>query len=122
MAPKLGILELTIRYFALHAWLYGIAVLLAVILALLSVGWWFFWPLMIWTTLFLLHFLVVKSLGVSSDWVDERTERTAKKAFDLSHIESIRESYEKSISRSETQDVKARDAAPEEDKSVESRS
>jgi hypothetical protein len=101
MVPKPGIPELATRYFRPHAWAYGSAVLLALMLALGSVELWLFWPLMVWTVLFLLHFLVVKSLDVDSDWVAERTEKTAMKAFDISHIESIRESYEKSSSRLE---------------------
>ena len=43
----------------------------------------------------------LKSLGISSDWVDQRTERTASKASDISHIESIRERYERSLARSQ---------------------
>ncbi len=104
MAPKPGILELATRYFRPHAWIYGIAMLLASMLALGSVAGWVFWPLMVWTILFLLYFLVVKSLDVDSGRVAERTEKTAMKAFDISHIETIRESYEKSASRLEGED------------------
>ncbi|MHA1152754.1 MAG: hypothetical protein ACTSQ7_08850 [Alphaproteobacteria bacterium] len=104
MAPKPGILELVTRYFRPHAWAYGIAMLVASMLALAAAAGWVFWPLMVWTILFLVHFLVVKSLDVDSDWVAERTEKTAMKAFDISHIETIRESYEKSASRPEERD------------------
>ena len=104
MAPKPGNLELATRYLRPHAWVYGIAVLLAAMLALGSIELWLFWPLMVWTFLILLHFLVVKTLNVDSDWVAERTEKTAMKAFDISHIESIRERYEKSSSRFEESD------------------
>ena len=103
-APKSGFLELATRYFRPHAWVYGIAVLLALMLALGSVELWLFWPMMVWTILFLVHFLVVKSLDVDGDWVAERTEKTAMKAFDISHIETIRESYEKSSSRLDEKD------------------
>lgn len=99
MAPRPDIPALAIRYFRPHAWAYGIALLLAAGLALISAAGWLFWPMMAWTILFLVHFLVVKSLGVTGDWVAERTENTAHKAFDISHIESIRESYEKSAAR-----------------------
>ena len=109
-APKPGIFELASRYLQPHAWTYGIAVLVAVMLALGSVELWLFWPLMVWTILFLIHFLVVKSLDVDSDWVAERTEKTAMKAFDISHIESIRENYERSSSR-----IKERDPGAGED-------
>lgn len=104
MAPKPGLFELATRYFEPHAWAYGIAMLVAVMLALGSVELWLFWPMMVWTILFLIHFLVVKSLNIDSDWVAERTEKTAMKAFDISHIETIRESYEKSASRPEVRD------------------
>ncbi len=103
-APRPGIFELATRYFRPHAWVYGIAILVAFMLALASVDLWLFWPMMIWTILFLVHFLVVKSLNVDSDWVAERTEKTALKAFDISHIETIRESYQKSSSRFEERD------------------
>ncbi len=103
-APKSGIFELAARYFRPHAWAYGIAVLLAFLLALASVELWLFWPMMVWTILFTIHFLVVKSLDVDSDWVAERTEKTAMKAFDISHIETIRETYEKSSSRFKERD------------------
>jgi hypothetical protein len=103
-APKPGIIELATRYFRLHAWVYGIAMLLASMLALGAVELWLFWPVMVWTVLFLVHFLVLKSLDVDGDWVAERTEKTALKAFDISHIESIRESYEKSASRLQERD------------------
>jgi hypothetical protein len=93
--PKPGILELATRYFRPHAWAYGIALILEAILALISGGLWLFWPLMIWTILFLIHFLVVKSLNIDGAWVAARTEKTAMKAFDISHIETIREKYEK---------------------------
>jgi len=93
------------RYYRPHAWAYGIAMLLAAVLALISSAIWVFWPLMVWTILFLIHFLVVRSLDVDSDWVAERTDKTAKKAFDISHIETIRESYEKSASRFQRNDA-----------------
>ncbi len=119
MAPKPGILELAIRYLRPHAWAYGIAMLVALMLALGSVELWLFWPLMAWTVLFLIHFLVVKSLNVDSAWVAERTEKAAMKAFDISHIESIRERYEKSASRPADRDPGEGDAAPEPDETSE---
>ena len=104
MASKPDFFELATRYFRPHAWVYGGALLVALMLALGAVDLWLFWPLMVWTILFLIHFLVVKSLNIDSDWVAERTEQTALKAFDISHIESIRESHEKSASRFEEKD------------------
>ncbi len=121
MAPKPGFLELATRYFRPHAWVYGIAVLLALMLALASVELWLFWPMMVWTILFLVHFLVAKSLDVDSDWVAERTEKTAMKAFDIGHIETIRESYEKSSSRFEGEDPGEGNAASEPNETSENR-
>jgi hypothetical protein len=104
MAKEFDILESAIRYFRPHAWVYGIALLAAAVLALISGGLWFFWPLMVWTILFLLHLLVVKSASVSDDWVAERAAKTAVKAYDLGHIESIRERQESDSARPEDAD------------------
>ena len=57
-------------------------------------AWWLFWPWMVWLLVFAVHFLVVKSLTVKSDWVDERTAETVDHAYDLSHIMSIRKRYD----------------------------
>ncbi len=110
MAPKNDIFDLARLYYRPHAWSYGIAMLLGSLLALVTAALWLFWPLMVWTLLFLAHFLLVKSLNVDSDWVAARTQKTAMKAFDISHIETIREGYEKSPTRFESKD-------PDEDKS-----
>ena len=99
MAPRFNLLELTTRYFRHHAWTYVIVMLLALTQILRSVEWWFFWPLMIWTILFAIHFMVFKSLNVDSDWVAERAARATDKAYDVSHIESIRQSSESAASR-----------------------
>ena len=114
MAPRLPLLELPPRYFRPHAWAYGIAMLLALTQILRSVEWWFFWPLMIWTILFAIHFMVFKSLNVDSDWVAERAARATDKAYDVSHIESIRESSEPASLRLKGK-AKADDSAPETD-------
>ena len=110
MAPRLNLLELTTRYFRPHAWAYGIAMLLALTQILRSVEWWFFWPLMIWTILFSIHFMVFKSLNVDSDWVAERAARATDKAYDVSHIESIRETSLRLKGKAQ-----ADDSAPETD-------
>ncbi len=103
-APKPGILDLAKLYYRPHVWAYGFAMLIGFMLALISAASWLFWPLMIWTILFLAHFLVVKSLDVDSDWVAARTQKTAMKAFDISHIQTIREGYKKSPARFESKD------------------
>ena len=121
MTQGQGIPGLANRYFRPHAWAYGVAVFLWAVLALSSVASWLFWPFMVWTILFLLHFLVVKSLNIDSAWVDERADKTAKKAFDISHIETIRESYEKSASRFEGKNPGEGETAPEADETSENR-
>ena len=113
MAPRPGIFEPITRSFRPHAWLYGTAMLLGLALAVLWSAAWLFWPLMIWSLLFLVHFLVTKSLEVTNDWVDERTERTTLRAQDISHIESIRERYENSIAPAAAQEPE-NGAKPEE--------
>jgi hypothetical protein len=84
-----------LRFFRLHARVYalGVAVLFLVDLAVTG-GWWFFWPVLAWGFLVLLHYLYLKSIRVDSDWADERTTRILDKAYDLGHIEDIRQRYE----------------------------
>ena len=89
------------RRYRPHAWAYGCVVLPAVLLMLFLPAWWLFWPIMAWTFVFAVHFLLVRSLEVSGDWVEERVARTADKAYDIGHIEDIRDSYEASVARAE---------------------
>lgn len=78
------------RWYRPHAWTYGSLALMGVALMLALPAWWLFWPLMAWTFVFAVHFLLVRSLEVSGDWVSERVARTADKAYDIGHIEDIR--------------------------------
>lgn len=82
------------RYFRLHlrAYLLGTGVLILVDLAVFD-GWWFFWPILAWGILVLLHHLYVKSTRVDSDWADARAVEVRFRAYDLGHIESIQERY-----------------------------
>ncbi len=57
--------------------------------------WWFFWPLLIWTLILFLHFIVIRTIFVDEKWVDERTDQLADNAFDFGHIETIREQIAK---------------------------
>lgn len=91
------------RWYRRHAWTYGSLALLGVALMLFLPAWWLFWPVMAWTFVFAVHFLLVRSLEVSGDWVSERVARTADKAYDIGHIEDIRASHEARIGgRAET--------------------
>jgi hypothetical protein len=84
-----------LRFFRLHARAYGLgaAILILVDLAV-SGGWWFFWPVLAWGFLVLVHYLYLKSIRVDGDWADERATRVLDKAYDLGHIEDIRQRYE----------------------------
>lgn len=117
MAPRAGIFEPITRGFKPHAWLYGAAMVLGIVTAALLSAPWLFWPLMIWTLLFLAHFLLAKSLEVTNDWVDERTEHTVMRAHDLSHIESIREHYEDNLARGAAREPKAPEASTADEES-----
>lgn len=57
--------------------------------------WWFFWPLLIWTVIFVLHLIVIRTINVDEEWVDERTEQLTDNAFDFGHIATIREQITK---------------------------
>ena len=61
---------------------------------LVSDGWWFFWPLLVWGLIFGLHYLYAATLSVADDWVQRRADQVADKAYDFGHIEDIRERYE----------------------------
>ena len=57
--------------------------------------WWFFWPLLIWTVLFTLHVMVVKSFIIDDDWIEERSDEIAENALDIAHMETIRDQISK---------------------------
>jgi hypothetical protein len=84
-----------LRYFRLHvrAYALGTAVLVLVDLTVTG-GWWFFWPVLAWGLLVLVHYLYLKSIRVDSRWAEERAGRILDKAYDLGHIEDIRRRYE----------------------------
>ena len=81
--------------FRLHALVYvlGAAGLMLVDLAFTD-GWWFFWPVLVWGLVVLVHYLYLKSVYVDSRWADERADRVLDKAYDLGHIEDIHQRYE----------------------------
>ena len=107
--------------------------------------WWFLWPMFGWGVAVAAHWLYVKSVTIDDDWAQRRTEDIRLQASDLghiedivkrheqaearrrpgagppdkNHIETVRESYEKSASRFEKKGPddgsEAGDAAPEPD-------
>jgi hypothetical protein len=89
-----ALLAFATRHYPRHRTIFAIAVPALTVLMLLA-GWtWLFWPIMAWVFIFAVQFLVVKSLTVQDDWVDERTSDTVEGAYDLDHIMRIRQSYD----------------------------
>ncbi len=77
-----------------HCLIYFTAVLLwGLAVALIPGDWSLFWPIMIWTIAYMIHFLIYKGTHVDEDWVRDRVERLTDEAKDLSHIEAIRDDY-----------------------------
>ena len=82
------------RVYKTHRVIYFITLLAWVTAVLFIPGdWSLFWPIMVWTILFMIHFLVFKGTHVDEEWVEERVERINEEAKDLSHIEAIRDDY-----------------------------
>ncbi len=82
------------RVYKTHSVIYVIALLAwATAVALIPGDWSLFWPIMVWTISFMIHFLICKGTHVDEEWVEERVERINEEAKDLSHIEAIRDDY-----------------------------
>ena len=78
-----------------HACAYAVgSVVLIVVDFAASEGWWFFWPVLAWGCAVLLHYIHVKTISIDEGWAADRTTEVVGKAYDLSHIESIRDRYE----------------------------
>ncbi len=78
-----------------HAWAYAVcSVVLVVVDFAASEGWWFFWPVLAWGCAVLLHYIHVKSISIDDGWAADRATEVVGKAYDLGHIESIRDRYE----------------------------
>ncbi len=43
----------------------------------------------------MLHLMVIKTIDVQDDWVEERTDQLTDNAFDFGHIATIREQITK---------------------------
>ena len=85
----------SLRVFRLHAVAYALGSgLLVFVDFAVTGGWWFFWPVMAWGLLVLVHFLYLKSIRVDSRWAEERASRILDKAYDLGHIEDIHQRYD----------------------------
>ena len=82
------------RVYKAHSVIYVVAVVAwGTAVAFIPGNWSLFWPIMIWTIVHMIHFLVFKGTHVDEEWVDERVDRINYEAKDLSHIEAIRADY-----------------------------
>ena len=89
-------LEFARHYLPLHKRIYLSVMAITVLSQIIwPTAWWFFWPLIIWTMAFGLHFMVIRTLDVQDDWVEERTDQISENAFDFSHIATIRKQMSK---------------------------
>ncbi len=78
------------RHVVAYAALSGVMILIN----LLTPGpWWSFWPVLIWGILVFLHYIYVKSTRVDDDWAAQRAIEVTHRAYDLGHIQDIRERY-----------------------------
>jgi hypothetical protein len=57
--------------------------------------WWFFWPLLIWSILFTLHVMVMRTIDIDDEWVEKRSEKISDNAFDYAQMDGIREQVSK---------------------------
>tara|TARA_Y100001968_G_C19349178_1_gene713693 strand:+ start:437 stop:832 length:396 start_codon:yes stop_codon:yes gene_type:complete len=77
-----------------HSLIYSTSVLLwGLAVAFIPGDWSLFWPIMIWTIAYMIHFLIYKGTHIDEDWVRDRVKRLTDEAKDLSHIEAIRDDY-----------------------------
>ena len=85
-------------YLRWHLALYSSALVLWASVALLSTSdWSAFWPMIIWTQAIIVHYLVVRSINVDTEWIEKRTDQVTDDAKDTSHIETIRDHYVRGI-------------------------
>ena len=85
---------LDMRVYKGHSVIYGSAVVgWAFAVAFIPGNWSLFWPIMVWTLAYMIHFLIFKGNHIDEDWVTDRVERITDEAKDLSHIEAIRDDY-----------------------------
>ena len=97
------------RYLSQHVSAFAVAAVIFLLVDLVATdGWWFFWPVLVWGFVVLLHYLYVKSISIDDDWAAERSREIRYKAYDLSHIEDIRQRHEGS-SAPDQGDKKSRD-------------
>ena len=82
------------RAFDLNIWAFAIVAIALVLVSLAtSSGVWWFWPVLIWGIIVMVHYLYVRTLATDDAWADRRAEELADKAYDFGHMEDIRERY-----------------------------
>lgn len=59
-----------------------------------------FWPLSVWTVVYLVHYLIVKCMIIEDEWIEDRTLNIAYNAYD--HIANIRKKTEAKAKRPNT--------------------
>ena len=81
-------------YLRRHFVLYFSALVIWALAILLSTGTWSaFWPMITWSLVIMVHYLVVRSVSVDAEWIEKRTDQVTDDAKDTSHIENIRNHY-----------------------------
>jgi hypothetical protein len=76
--------------------------LMAVVDFFLLDGWGTFWPIVVWSMLFGVHFIIYRSQVVDEQWLEERMIFDVYRPWDYGHIEEIKKNpYGKSIFRTE---------------------
>ena len=56
---------------------------------------WFFWPLLIWSILFTLHVMIMRTIDIDDEWVEKRSEKISDNALDYAQMDGIREQVSK---------------------------
>ncbi len=54
-----------------------------------GIAWWLFWPIAAWSLVLTAHWLYVRTINVTDEWVDERTLDIRQSAYDFGHIGEI---------------------------------
>lgn len=73
------------------AFLVGIAGMLVVDFFFLD-GWMTFWPMVAWSMIFGIHFMVFRSQSVDEEWVRERIIFEVYRPWDHGHVDEVKNS------------------------------
>ncbi len=87
--------ERDFRLFARHriAFILVVGTALAVNVLTFSGTLWVFWPAGVWGLGLLVHFLIVRSIHVQEEWVDERVADLRMNSYDFDHIHNIQDRF-----------------------------